>query len=546
MQAFEAAARPRSADAIRATTARRAERRVDIAFGVERIGLLPLRNPRTALIIAIALIVVAILGVQRIEIDDSLSQLFRAKTPEFAQFEAVSRRFPSNEYDVLIVVEGKLLLQRNSIEKLRAAVTDLQLVDGARGILSLFSARQPDVEGGLPAPVFPDELPYGSDYKKLVARLMGNDLIRGKLLSDDGSLALIVLSLDPAATKGARLNTVIADFRRTLSEDLRGSGLVAELSGVPVMQLEIRNAVERDRIIYNAIGFLAGCLIAVLFFRRVSFMIVAAGPPLIAVAFALGALGWLGFRLNIFLNVMTPLILVISFSDSMQLTFAARDRLIGGDDRLTAFGDAIRVVGPACVLTHATATLSFLALLASDSELIRTFGEAGFVATLIALFSVLSLAPVLGVLLAPKRVAFGASGGVDTGIAALRRICAWIAVRMTRRPGLYSLIGLAVVCGLGVVYIGLQPRYRLADQVPDRDQAVQASGRIDAKLTGANPIDVLIEFPNGANLYSPETLDTIAQVHRLVEARAGIGNVWSPETLPAGLPKSLAKPTWPH
>ena len=36
-----------------------------------------------------------------------------------------------------------------------------------------------------------------------------------------------------------------------------------------------------------------------------------------------GALGWLDFRLNMFLNVMTPLIMVISFSDSMQLTFFA-------------------------------------------------------------------------------------------------------------------------------------------------------------------------------------------------------------------------------
>ena len=35
-------------------------------------------------------------------------------------------------------------------------------------------------------------------------------------------------------------------------------------------------AVERDRLIYNAIGFMAGCLIAIMFFRRVSFMIIAA------------------------------------------------------------------------------------------------------------------------------------------------------------------------------------------------------------------------------------------------------------------------------
>src|SRR5207247_4071295 len=87
------------------------------------------------------------------------------------------------------------------------------------------------------------------------------------------------------------------------------------------------------------------------------------------------------------------------------------------------------------------------------------------------------------------------------------------------------------VGGLGIVYANLEPRYRLADQVPDKQQAVEASGRLDAKLTGANPIDVLIEFPKGASLYAPETLQTIADVHSMVEKTAGVGNVWSLETL---------------
>ena len=101
--------------------------------------------------------------------------------------------------------------------------------------------------------------------------------------------------------------------------------------------------------------------------------------------------------------------------------------------------------------------LSFLALLFSNSDLIRTFGEAGFIATVIALVTVLSLVPVLGVALVRKEAAFAATiKGADTGVDVLRRFCGWIAARMVRRPGLYSLIGLVVVGGLGVVYV--QPR----------------------------------------------------------------------------------------
>ena len=331
--------------------------------------------------------------------DDSLSQLFRSDSAEFHQYERVVRQFPSSEFDVLVVIEGKALLERNSIEKLRDLVTDLQLIDGARGIISLFSARQPPENGQLPAPLFPEELPQGAEYDRLVQKVLTNEIIRGKLLSEDGELALIVLALDPEVAASNKLNATVKEIRKTLAEDLSGSELKGELSGVPVMQLEIRNAVERDRLLYNAAGFVAGCLIAILFFRRVSFMITAAGPPLIAILLSLGCLGWFGFRLNMFLNVMTPLIMVISFSDSMQLTFAARDRLIAGEPKILAFRHAIMVVGPACVLTHGTAGLSFIALQFSQSDLIRTFGEAGLLATMIALVTVLTLVPLFGLLL---------------------------------------------------------------------------------------------------------------------------------------------------
>ena len=511
---------------------RRTSASQSIALGLERIGLISLRFPLLVGLAAVVLLIAAVFGVARIKVDDSLSQLFRSETPEFKTFEEVTRRFPSNEFDVLIVVEGKSLLERASIEKLRDLVTDLQLIDGTRGIISLFSARQPPQGSELPAPLFPEQLPEGAEYDRLIQRVMNNEIIRGKLLSEDGELTLIVLALDPEVVASSRLRDVLASIQKTIDDDLAGTQLTARLSGVPVMQLEIRNAVERDRLFYNAFGFAAGCLIAIVFFRRLSFMIIGAGPPLIAIVIALGALGWFDFRLNMFLNVMTPLIMVISFSDSMQLTFAARDRLLQGEGRVEAFRNAMLVVGPACVLTHATAALSFIALQFSESNLIRTFGEAGLVATLIAMFAVLMLVPLLGVLLVRKESLFAAEvKEADTAVDVLRRFCAWIAERMVSRPGLYSLLSLLVVGGLGLIYANLEPRYRLADQVPDREQAVAASHRLDAKLNGANPIDVLIEFPRGTSLYAPEALATLAEVHATFEKQPGIANVWSLETL---------------
>lgn len=506
------------------------------------MGLVSLRHPAVVAIVILLLAIGAGLGIGRIKVDDSLSQLFRSNTPAFKQYEEVTKRFPSSEFDVLVVVNGKNLLARASLEKLRDLVTDLQLIDGTRGIISIFSARERPENGHIPPPLFPETLPQGAAYDALVHRIMTNEILRGKLLSDDGKLTLMVLSLEPKIVASNALGRVIGEVRSTMTHDLAGANLTAELSGVPVMQLAIRNAVERDRLLYNTIGFVGGCLIAILFFRRISFMIIATAPPLLAILLALGTLGWLDFQLNMFLNVMTPLIMVISFSDSMQLTFAARDRILAGDSKIEALRTSIYVVGPACVLTHATAALSFVALTFSDSDLIRAFGEAGLIATIIAMLSVLIFLPLLGVLLLRREAAFVARvRGADLAIDALRRFCAWIATRMVHRPGVYSLISVVLVVGLGTIYASLEPRYQLADQVPNNQHAIEANRKLDAALTGASPIDVLIDFPKDQSLYSPATLATIAAVHKAVEKQAGIGNVWSLETLRRWLAEKAAK-----
>src|SRR5260370_35741617 len=144
-----------------------------------------------------ALLVAAIFGIERIKIDDSLSQLFRSDSKEYRQYEAVTKRFPATEFDVLVVVEGQTLLARDNLEKLRDLVTDIQLVEGTRGIISLFSARQAPAPGKLPAALFPSELPEGADYDTFIETVKTNESIRGKQLSEDGTLALTVTAREP-------------------------------------------------------------------------------------------------------------------------------------------------------------------------------------------------------------------------------------------------------------------------------------------------------------------------------------------------------------
>ncbi len=107
------------------------------------------------------------------------------------------------------------------------------------------------------------------------------------------------------------------------------------------------------------------------------------------------------------------------------------------------------------------------------------------------------------------------------------------------RPLIFVLLGVLAVAAARAAFFSLKPMYRLADQVPDKEQALSATGKLDQKLTGANPVHVMIEWKgtpaaDGSppiKLYDERTLAVIAQAHKILEKPAGLGNVWSLDSL---------------
>lgn len=502
-----------------------------IGFGIEGLGIVALRVPALVALLVVLGTLITGVGLAKLKTSDSLSALFRSDSHEFQVYDSTSKKFPTAEFDVLLAVESDQLLSRGNLEALRDLVTDLQLVDGVSGAISLFSIRQPPEGDAVPRPLIPADLPEGPAYQRIVDELMNHSLIRGKLLSEDGKLALIVLALDPARASTDR-NALISDIKN-LTDNLP-AGLHVSLTGVPVMQQEIADAARRDLTLYGVLGFVFAAVVASAFFRSFRFVVIAATPPLLAIVWSLGVLGWLGVETNVFLNVLTPVIMVVSFADTTQLLFYARDRLLQGDDNRAAFVAALRVVGPACVLTHVTAAVSFGALVLSNSALLKSLGIGGVLAMCLSLFIVLCVVPLLGI--ATARLGSAAPPSPNALVNGLIALCRWAAARMVRHPGRYSGIGFLIVAALSLSYWHLEPRFRLAEQLPANREALSGADRIDAKLTGSYPIDIVVTLPPKEGIYSERTLAAVTTAHEAAEK--SLANVWSMETLRRWLAQS--------
>ena len=141
--------------------------RRSFAFGLERAGFV---WPRARHLTCLCIVLFSVLGVSgllRLKVDDSLSELFRTNTEEFRRYEEIDRRFPSSEYDVLVVVEGKDLLKKPQLEAFRRADRSICSSPTASTASSPCCRRAASpMPRGYAAPIVPDELPDGAGLRR--------------------------------------------------------------------------------------------------------------------------------------------------------------------------------------------------------------------------------------------------------------------------------------------------------------------------------------------------------------------------------------------
>ena len=515
-----------------------------LGFGLERAGLPSLRNPKTSLVLILLITLIVGLGLLKLKPAGSLAELFRSNSTEFANYEKLNRLFPTTEYDVMLVVKGKDLLTAKRVDDIRNIQLELEFAEGVDGIVSMFTMRDtPDKKGYAP-PLFPADIPTGKEFDKLAEAVREHPQIKDGFLSkpdkDGNQIALMVVSLEKGSTKTGTLSRVIDGLHEVIKEQIEPSGLQYLVTGSPVMQLEVRRSIKHDRITFNVIGFTFGFFISLFFFRRPTLVFISSICPAFAVLWIMGILGHVGQPINTFINVLPPLIMVITLSDAMHMVFSILKGIQSGQSKYEAVEEAILTVGPACVLTSLTTTIALLSMALTDSADIRAFALAAAGGTFLAFFAVITLVPTLAMLLIRDEEAYRYEGkDIFNPLLWLEGICLKLSDWVLPKWRQLAIVGLSVGVLFTFLHSQLDARYRLSDQVPDADTSMQAMDLIDEQLSGAQKINILVKWPDGLTFTSPKVMEAIGETHRLLESRTQVKSTSSLETIRLYLKKDL-------
>ena len=506
-----------------------------IGFGLERFGLTTLARPRLTAIALVLVTIFCAVGVWRIETTGILSDFFRGENRDYRVYQEMSERFPTSEFDVFVVVEGEKLLTPERLEDVRTLHLELQFVEAVSGVLSIFSMRQaPDAEG-YPPPMFPAKIPTGEAFDTLKEKVVNHPLLSGKMLATpegEAPLTVLTISLDKSTASGDGLNAAIAEVKALADDRLSGTGLKVQMAGVPVMQADLRGAIHEDRLLFNAGGIIVGMLIAIMFFQRATLILIATLCPIIASVMTLGLIGHLQIDLDSLINTIPPLVMVIAFSDAMHMIFTIRRRLDSGDTKHGAIRHAVLTVGPACALTSITTAVAMLSLSYADSAVIQTFGVAAAMGTLSAFVVVMSVVPSLSYLVIGNEERFRRLDVNRLGMMhRVDRICLWLSHRIEAHHVKLAAVASVLLVALLATHLQLEPHYRLSDQIPQDKRAMAGSERLDQKLTGAQPVHIMVQWRDDQSVFDRDVLSAISGAHGILASQDKLGNVWSIDTL---------------
>ena len=483
------------------------------------------------------LTLLAAFGLSRLKIDDDLRSLLRDADADFRLVDEVAARFGAPDRDCIIRATARSgdLFDGPSLAALRSLANSLATIDGVEQVRSMFDIRRQGIAGAM-LPVIPHvegEL-AATEAEAAEARALDHPLIHGHLLSSDGASVLIIARLDAAADKPPRLGEVVTRIEDLLADHNadRGNGVLKlALTGMPALREQASLALRRDMLFFNSLGLGLAVVLSAVVARSLRSTIVACVPPFVGAVWAMGIVGLCGVPVNLLTSVVPSLALVVGTCDSIHFIEDMRRSARRGVAGAAASSGAIRRVGAACGLTSLVTAIGFASLTAARIDAVRIFGLAAAAGAVASFLAVTLLTP----LLASTPVFSGMGLGRSSRLAG--RFANALTAFSVQYPRSIAAVGCAATLLLAVSAIGLDADNRVIDSLPREAAASQTLTHVDHEFGGAMGVDVVVRWPEGLGWLDTGVLESLEDVHGVLNQSGGITRAISLATVAETLPE---------
>lgn len=447
-------------------------------------------------------------------IDNDLTAWFSREDPIYREYERFRDEFGGTR-NLIIAVEAptrERLFSREGFAFLDRVSGDIERVEAVERVASLATATLVDAR---PA-TSPDEDAL-LDVRRLMrdlettsptdlgARAVKDDLLRGDLVSDDGTVASIIVFFDERRIDDVRA-AVLARIREVVDRARPGDFRTFYNGSLEIS--ETYNRITLDNQTKFTPPILALTMVALyLLFRswRKTFLTLAA--VLVSVVWTLGLYDLLGFNYNVLSSMIVPLVIVLAIADDVHIMQHYGEARRGRNDagaHEAAFKSTVTHLLAPLLGASGTTALGMASLATSQVVAVREFGLGSAVGVMVDFVISIVVMPTLLGWLRPEPAPTPQEAWF---LGPLRRLSQFTIRRARLVFGIAVVAAALALAGLWRLRVDTNHMNFFAAAHP----LAAASGVIDSKLSGIYTFQIFIEA-------EPDRLkqpDVLARMDRL-------------------------------
>ncbi|ODT49108.1 MAG: hypothetical protein BGO80_18580 [Devosia sp. 63-57] len=491
-----------------------------IGFGLEHIGLATVKWPRIMALAVLAFSILCFSQIPKANVDGDLLRVYAHSGHYYDAYEKLSDTFGTFENDIYVLVNSPNLVDPDVIERVRNLAFDLELNDFAVGTMSPFTLRKPDGKGGS-VPAVPEGMLTADEVAMSLADLQANDPMMRNLITPDLTGVVIIMFPNREAVLERGAKAMIADLRAAIAP-YQSEDLTIDITGPPVWTTEMLNAAVDDQVKFTVYGFALGSIIALVALRSLFGALIVAATPFLAVMWSMGMILLFFGSFSFLTIIVTTLVLVISFAESMFFTFNWLAYWRDGMEPNKAVDATIKLVGPATALTMLVSIVSFASLSLTPGQGVREFSMAGAMGSFLLFACTMTFQPLL--LKLALRLGFRAPPKTSLVLTAPLPV-SWFLAKRFGRP-----IAIAAIVATGLLlipYFLIQPRFSFEDFVAKGSTALTAAESIDEGVGGVAPLYVRVPLIEHDPNIGEVDYQRIRVVHQILEKELGQNKVIS-------------------
>ncbi len=340
-------------------------------------------------------------------VDGDVARAIKGKSQAYQDFSAFETRFASPSKDEVLFVQAQDLGDPATFAALEELVIELQLTDGVLGVMSVFSAPDPDglalsflAREDLAALSPADRLDLLSDRSELAAQAIAKDR--------SATLINVIPDLEmPAGLRLAALNDAL---------DLADPLLTATPVGLVALQRAISSALIADQLFLAPMCILLYLAIAFVIFRSWRAALICCLSPIIGLSWTFGFVALSGIPMDPLLAIVTTVLIVLAIADGVHV-YHAIIRAARKQPMRTAIGVGLQETFPAILLASITTAMAFGVLFFVGSPTLHGLAIVGPVGMGLTLIAVAVCVPLASLFLLKR----GMGGRDPVGFVAMIR-----------------------------------------------------------------------------------------------------------------------------